>query len=70
MHSLLQEFEPEILTTRSRAETATMKRRREMEKEIERHERERIQTARPEDLEYEPSLPSVDLTMVYIYISL
>ena len=27
-----------------------MKRRLEMEKEIERHERERIQTARPEDL--------------------
>lgn len=40
---------------------ATVKRRMEMEKEIERHERERIQTARPEDLEQVPSPASTEL---------
>lgn len=49
----MQEFRPEVLATRTRAETATMKRRHEMEKEMERHELERILTARPEDLEGE-----------------
>ena len=34
-----------------------MRRRLEMEKEMERHERERIQTARPGELEKEPSPP-------------
>lgn len=56
-----QEFKPEILTMRSRAEMATVKRRMEMAKEIERHERERIQTARPEDLEQVPSPASTEL---------
>ncbi len=52
-----QEFKPEVLTTRSRAETATVKRRLEMEKEMEKHERERIQTARPGDLFEGQQLP-------------
>lgn len=69
----MQEFHPDVLTTRSRAETATMKRRLEMEKDMERHERERILTARPEDLEGEglaeeegplPSPPSSVANMV------
>lgn len=60
----MQEFRPDILTTRSRGETATMKRRLEMEKEIERNERERIQTARPEDLESVPSPASTEGNVV------
>ena len=42
----LQDFTPEILTSRSRAESFALARREVMEKEIEVHERERIQTAR------------------------
>ena len=42
-----------------------MKRRREMEKEIERNERERLMTARPEDLvEYLPSPVTLELNLV------
>ena len=42
-----QEFVPEILPTKSRTETATLQRRKQMQKEIEQHERERLETARP-----------------------
>lgn len=65
-----QGFRAEVLTTRSRAETATMKRRQEMEEEIERHDRERLLTARPEDLEqeYVPSPTSAQDILVCSYI--
>ena len=55
-----------MLTTRSRAETATLKRRKELEKEIEINERERLQTAvePQDDLESSPSVShSLDLSL-------
>ena len=44
---LCQDFVPEILPTKSRTETATLQRRKQMQKEIEQHEKERLETARP-----------------------
>ena len=46
-----QDFVPEILPTKSRTETATLKRRKEMEIQIQKNERERLETARPEETE-------------------
>eukprot|EP00731_Ephydatia_muelleri_P030425 Em0021g948a len=43
-----KDFQPEILQTRSRAETATLRRRKEMEVEMEQHELERSQSAPPD----------------------
>ena len=40
---------PEILPSKSRTESETLKRRKEMEIQIEQNERERLETARPED---------------------
>ena len=45
--TVCQDFVPEILPTKSRTETATLQRRKQMQKEIEQHERERLETARP-----------------------
>ena len=46
-----QDFVPEILPTKSRTEMATLKRRKEMEIQIQQNERERLETARPEETE-------------------
>ena len=40
---------PEILPSKSRTESETLKRRKEMEIQIEQNERERLETARPEE---------------------
>ena len=47
LFALCQDFVPEILPTKSRTETATLQRRKQMQKEIEQHEKERLETARP-----------------------
>lgn len=40
---------PEILTSKSRTESVTLQRRKEMEMQIQQNERERLATARPEE---------------------
>ena len=44
----IQHFTPEILTIRSRGESVALARRKEMEREIEQHELERLLTSRDE----------------------